>query len=469
MRSVYEKGSAWYFSNANTRQYSNGFFGALDWMGRKLSFLSTLDFEIISHQTHQKPSVWNKLKLFIWDIGLGRVLGAPGAFFRWISSVSSNDIDTRHYQKDGFTLSDVSHTDSSIASHKQAGNEIKLLTLNVACLPYKPWIRNHHVNEEFLRKNSVRVKEIADKILTIQPDIISFQEAFDDASQKRFIKRLSATYPYILHHVGDKFLNAGSGLMLFSKFPILDAEFHRYTNTMIGEETIANKGFLACKVQISKDNFISVYNTHTQSGGGILKKLQSWWSGTTSARRGVEFGEISNHMDVWEQIPPPRHKHLTHLSTHLTGDLNTGLNNERSMLSISTGMSKNRYKEKEVKYPGQFSLFSRLQKITPINFLDIRAEKSLVKGERKPNDPEKVKLAEADDSIFTGTAPTKEVLSANLKQRAEIEKRSNRKIIDGMFMANTKNSFLHFKSEIVSFQNSTDHFGVQGTLTRTNR
>ncbi len=466
MSSSYEKGHAWYFSSAHTRRYNNSILRAIDWLGRKLSFLSTKEYETVGLEDTKKPRFWNTIKIALWKTGLGYLLGAPGAFFRWFASKCSKKIDFRHYQTNHFTLSDYRTERKTDSQASPAAKTIKLLTLNVACLPYKPWIWNHHVNESFLRANSERVDEIAAQILEEQPDIISFQEAFDSTSQKKFIALLKDTYPFILHKVGDKFLNAGSGLMVFSKYPIIEADFIPYTNTMIGEETIANKGFLGCKIQVSQDKFITVYNTHTQSGGGILKKLQAKLGGTTSARRGVEFGQISNHMEAWEKTTPRAKSNLSHLSTHLTGDLNTGLNSERSMLSISTGNSKNGFKKGEIKYPGQYKLFQRMKRNMPKNFIDIRSEENLVKGSRKPNDENKVAVAVQQD-FFTGSAPTNEALQKNMHTRSTVEKRSNRKLIDSMLMAETSNPHLFFASKIVSFQNSTDHFGVEGTLTIT--
>src|SRR5690606_19442100 len=107
-------------------------------------------------------------------------------------------------------------------------------------------------------------------------------------------------------------------------------------------------------------------------------RLSAWWGGTTSARRGVQMGQICDHMKAWETLPPIHAPNLMHYSTHLMGDLNTSLSNERAMRSISTGASRNGFRKDQIKYPGQNRLFQHLNPITPENFVNIREEREEV-------------------------------------------------------------------------------------------
>lgn len=70
----------------------------------------------------------------------------------------------------------------------------------------------------------------------------------------------------------------------------MEYEFNLYKNVMIGEETLANKGFLALRLQVDGKYFISVYNTHLHAGGALLKMKSTKYCGTTSERRGQQMG-----------------------------------------------------------------------------------------------------------------------------------------------------------------------------------
>jgi sphingomyelin phosphodiesterase 3 len=87
-------------------------------------------------------------------------------------------------------------------------------------------------------------------------DFLALQEVFDHGSTTRLRQQLHRYFPYVLSDVGRygwkgcgssfKFLN--SGLMLASRYPILDARFQCYPNGR-GEDALASKGALFAKVR----------------------------------------------------------------------------------------------------------------------------------------------------------------------------------------------------------------------------
>lgn len=87
-------------------------------------------------------------------------------------------------------------------------------------------------------------------------DFLALQEVFDHGSTARLRRQLHRYFPYVLSDVGRygwkgccsrfKFLN--SGLMLASRYPILDARFECYPNGR-GEDALAAKGALLAKVR----------------------------------------------------------------------------------------------------------------------------------------------------------------------------------------------------------------------------
>uniref|UniRef100_A0A3P8UMU3 Sphingomyelin phosphodiesterase 3 n=1 Tax=Cynoglossus semilaevis TaxID=244447 RepID=A0A3P8UMU3_CYNSE len=88
-------------------------------------------------------------------------------------------------------------------------------------------------------------------------DFLALQEVFDHGSTTRLRRQLHRYFPFVLSDVGRygwkgccsrfKFLN--SGLMLASRYPILDARFECYPNGR-GEDALAAKGALFAKVHV---------------------------------------------------------------------------------------------------------------------------------------------------------------------------------------------------------------------------
>lgn len=88
-------------------------------------------------------------------------------------------------------------------------------------------------------------------------DFLALQEVFDHGATTRLQHQLHRYFPYVLSDVGRygwksccssfKFLN--SGLMLASRYPILDARYECYPNGR-GEDALAAKGALFAKVSL---------------------------------------------------------------------------------------------------------------------------------------------------------------------------------------------------------------------------
>ncbi|XP_035388215.1 sphingomyelin phosphodiesterase 3 [Electrophorus electricus] len=88
-------------------------------------------------------------------------------------------------------------------------------------------------------------------------DFLCLQEVFDQRASERLCGQLHRYFPYVLSDVGDcgwraccspfRFLN--SGLLLASRYPILDAHYECYPNGR-GEDALAAKGALYAKVHV---------------------------------------------------------------------------------------------------------------------------------------------------------------------------------------------------------------------------
>lgn len=334
------------------------------------------------------------------------------------------------------------------------------------------------MNKDILRPNIERTNEIINVVTQLnsnpvsdiqKPHIIGFEEAFDPAVRKLLINRLSQYYPYHSGNLGQLPLNAGSGLLLFSQYPILDIQFFPYNNIMIGEEMLANKGFIVAKLKYSNEYFITVVITHLEAGDAIFKEQQSKLE-TTSARRGIQMGFIYTKIQTLASTPPSGHEQLKYLKSFVMGDFNAPLNSERQQKSFSTGLSDNGYSEGDVKYPGQYWLFSILKNTIPNNFIETRVlGKS--KGQKKDVDPELLNRAIRENK-FTGSTFPMALLTNNKNQlRVLTRQETEYKILDGIFCSQ-KGLDGDLQTKLVSLNELTrypyqlsDHLTLMGTFT----
>ncbi|KAM7396305.1 hypothetical protein PAMP_019354 [Pampus punctatissimus] len=185
-------------------------------------------------------------------------------------------------------------------------------------------------------------------------DFLALQEVFDHGSTTRLRRQLHRYFPYVLSDVGRygwkgccsmfKFLN--SGLMLASRYPILDARYECYPNGR-GEDALAAKGALFAKVHVGTSHqeqrvvgYLTCTHLHAIEGDASVRceqldLLLQW---------GSEFRQSSSQ-------PPEGEKVLEDLVAFdvILGDLN--FDNCSSVrltsLSVSVRMMENEEGRKE--------------------------------------------------------------------------------------------------------------------------
>ncbi|KAJ8302707.1 hypothetical protein KUTeg_019103, partial [Tegillarca granosa] len=118
-------------------------------------------------------------------------------------------------------------------------------------------------------------KEKKSRVVTHFPtvDFLCLQETWDRDYSKVLIAELHKIYPWILYDVGvtsvkSNYYMLNSGLMIASRYPILDADFKYYEHSC-KLCVYSGKGLLMMKVKLSSseegDNVGYVYVTHMQA------------------------------------------------------------------------------------------------------------------------------------------------------------------------------------------------------------
>ncbi len=367
--------------------------------------------------------------------------------------------------------------------------KINIMTFNIACLPGLGAI-----NAKFLRLNRTRTNLIIERIKKWNqntgpdsaPDILCFQEAMALDTRALLKKELStnnnAPYPYQTGDLGTE-LTRGSGLYIFSKYPIIESSFVKFNNAKVGEETLAIKGVMGVKLKISENQFITVFTTHLEADGAILGDQQQNKTGkTNSYERGEQMGMIDHQFKTWGINPPKNYPHMQHCKTMVCGDFNTPLNDERRMLSISTGKAKNNFKTDMIKYPGQNELFQHLEHTVPSNFFDVR-DVEHYKDHVKQIVPELFEKAKSKNN-FIGTYISDKISKENKDSLRPVNPYdADCNVIDGMFCSRLTESEKTkwkvsdmpgiFQSKIISMKldgqegesdlSLSDHFPIVGT------
>ena len=109
-----------------------------------------------------------------------------------------------------------------------------------------------------------RAEEIADYLKNSDADVLVLQELFHSRARKVLRKALKNTYPYQTKKGPVSWLGIPSGVVFFSKLPILKEKRISFSFSR-GSDRFAKKG--AIVVTIKKDNqHITILGTHLQAG-----------------------------------------------------------------------------------------------------------------------------------------------------------------------------------------------------------
>jgi sphingomyelin phosphodiesterase 2 len=130
---------------------------------------------------------------------------------------------------------------------------MRIITLNIWGAPYA-------------RDHSARLKAITDRIHLLQPDFVCLQEVYLQNQRTHLWQHLSQDLPHS-HYFPSGML--GSGLMTFSRHPIIDTSFHAFRLRGKPEKAhhgdyYAAKGIGRIRIQ-SPHGTLDIYNIHTHA------------------------------------------------------------------------------------------------------------------------------------------------------------------------------------------------------------
>lgn len=138
---------------------------------------------------------------------------------------------------------------------------IRLLTYNFFCRP--PPI---NTNKDDYKDS--RLKDFIDQLKNF--DIICFQELFttlNDRKHRMIREGATQGLKYYLAPKVPSFFSkylVDSGLLILSRYPIIEHDFYEYFLNVSGDAT-TNKGVLFAKIEIKKNKFLFLFNTHLQA------------------------------------------------------------------------------------------------------------------------------------------------------------------------------------------------------------
>ncbi|MBN2890770.1 MAG: endonuclease/exonuclease/phosphatase family protein [Bacteroidales bacterium] len=145
-------------------------------------------------------------------------------------------------------------------------DEISIVSFNVGYLSMKLFGIKLLEPATFIPQ---RLEKLPEAIINTNADIILLQEIYSEKYKKTLINKLEKTYPYAIYYKKALFFDFGmsNGLMIISKFPIVNHDFKQFKNITPHEKLLINKGYLYAEIKISDDKTISIINSHNSARG----------------------------------------------------------------------------------------------------------------------------------------------------------------------------------------------------------
>jgi len=164
-----------------------------------------------------------------------------------------------------------------------------ILTYNIAQVP-EPFYEGR-------RARDANVDDIVQFLNQSSYSIVCLQEAFADDTRSKLIRETRQTFPHSARGPEGQLLEQDSGLVILSRFPIIEQHRYEFSEGIGIPDNYAAKGVLHVRLRLGARpaQSIDLFTTHTQSGNGREE----------SRNRQHQFGEalafIRDHSrnDLW--------------------------------------------------------------------------------------------------------------------------------------------------------------------------
>ena len=138
---------------------------------------------------------------------------------------------------------------------------LKLVTFNIWGLPVI-------VDND---PRAARMRAVGQALAALEPDIVALQESFRKKDRTVVARELESAG--LVHHHYYRSALVGSGLSVFSRYPIAEAFFHRYTeggkaHKIWHGDWWAGKGVSVARIELPDGGFVDLFNTHVHAGYG---------------------------------------------------------------------------------------------------------------------------------------------------------------------------------------------------------
>lgn len=155
-----------------------------------------------------------------------------------------------------------------------ATSKITVLSNNVGIFPeFLMALYPEHIKTKkkaVLQDEAARAQAFVKAVLASKdnPDVLLLQEIWSIPARDALMAGLKEKYPHCEHQPASgipPLLVQPSGLMIFSKYPLADVQFHRFTQGF-GMDKAGQKGIMG--VRLAKDGkTAAIFTTHLQAGG----------------------------------------------------------------------------------------------------------------------------------------------------------------------------------------------------------
>lgn len=121
-----------------------------------------------------------------------------------------------------------------------------------------------------------RTRLIGETVVDHSPayDIFAAQEVWNRDARNALVLQLETVMPYIARQGFNNGPNRESGLLIASKFPIEQLAFEEFRSSAPGStDAITDKGVMGALLRVDDGNYLFVFNTHMQAGGGLPRDV----------------------------------------------------------------------------------------------------------------------------------------------------------------------------------------------------